>query len=303
MFTGFYTTNTGHSYIAKAVAGKSLVLTKGQFGDGALPTDVSITSVTELIAPLGDMPISKQSPMKNCVTITTPFSNKVNGSIIPPFNFMEAGLWGKVTNEDGSDDEDAPEALLFYANALSAEKADYIPGVLTEYILNWPLTISEASSVTVEINKSLVYPTMEEFNERTSLKITAEGTGSEITVTTGNDTLSDGQQLTITLPEDLKAGATISCDGGESYPIYNANGTPVTEGQQKEGTALNVIFNEEQKRWYIIGGGSVEIASQAEAVAGTDNTKMMTPLRVSNYVDKILGDINIILDSINGEVI
>ena len=211
MFTGFYTTNTGYSYIANAVAGKTLVLTRGQFGDGVLPENVAITSVTELTSPLGTLPISRQSTDKNCVTITTQFSNNVNGTLLPPFHFMEAGLWGKLKNEDGTDDENAPEALLFYANALSKEKADYIPGGLTEFIINWPLTISEASTVTVEMAESLVYMTLEDLN--------------------------------------------------------------------------------------------LKIASQEEAIAGTDNTKMMTPLRVSNYVDKILGDINIILDTINGEVI
>lgn len=303
MFTGFYTTITGQSYIAKTMAGKSLVLTNGQFGEGVLPDDVTITSVTSLIAPLGDLPISKQSTMKNCVTITTQFSNKVNGRVISPFHFMEAGLWGKLKNEDGTDDEDSPEALLFYTNAMTKEKADYIPGVLTEFILNWPLTISEASKVTLEINESLVYVTLEDFNERTPLKVTASGTGEELDVTIGNRPLKDGQLLMIVLSEDLKRNATIKYNGGTAYPIYNANGTQVTDGQQKAGTILNVAYNEKEKRWYIIGGGSVEIATQEEAESGVNNTKMMTPLRVKNLIDKTLGDVNIILDSINGEVI
>ena len=79
--------------------------------------------------------------------------------------------------------------------------------------MNWPLTISNAENVTVEINESLIYPTMQELNERTA------------------------------------------------------------------------------------------IATEEEAKAGTDNVKMMTPLRVSNYVDKVLGDVNTILDEINGKVV
>ena len=207
MFTGFYTTNTGYGYIAKAVGGKRLVLTKGQFGDGILPEGVAIASVSALISKLGNLVISKQTTMKNCMTVQTQFSNNVNGSLLSPFYFMEAGLFGKIVNADGTDDDTSPEALIFYANAMSNEMADYIPGVLTEFVLNWPLTISESASVTVEIADSLVYFTRD------------------------------------------------------------------------------------------------DLASETEAIAGTDNTKLMTPLRVSNYVDKILGDINIILDSINGEVI
>lgn len=303
MFTGFHTTNTGYGYVAKAVAGKSLVLTKGQFGEGALPEGTAITSVTALIAPLGDMPITKRKALKNCITITTQFSNKQNGIIIEPFHLMEIGLWGKVLNEDGTEDEDAPEALLFYANALTTDKADYIPGILTEFILNWPLTISEATSVTVEIDSSMVYPTLEDFNERVPIKATASGTGNEISVSTELSKIEDGQQLSITLTEDLAAGATISNNGGTAYPIYNSNGTEVTDKQQLAGSTLNVVFNEEKQCWYILGGGSVEIATEAEAMEGKNNTKVMTPLRTRNYVDKVLGDVNTILDSINGEVI
>ena len=209
MFTGFYTTDKGHQYIAKALAGSTLVLTTGQFGNGMLPEGTDVKSLTALISPLGNLPISKQKTMNNSVITTTQFTNFVNGSIIKPFHFMEAGLFGKVQNADGTDDEDAPETLLFYAYEPSTETADYIPETLTEFFMNWPLTISESANVTVQINDSLIYMTM----------------------------------------DDLK------------------------------------------------------IASEEEAIAGTDNTKLMTPLRVSNYVDKILGDINIILDSINGEVI
>ena len=213
MFTGFYTTNKGRQYIARAVAGKNLVITKALYGDGEMPDGAEIPSMTALVSPLADLPISKKSITEDSVTIKTQFSNKVNGQILMPFYLMEAGIFGKVKNADGTDDEDCPETLLYYANALTKEKADYIPGTLTEFIMNWPLTISSAESVTVEINESLIYPTMHEFNERTA------------------------------------------------------------------------------------------IATEEEAKAGTDNAKMMTPLRVSNYVNKVLGDVNTILDEINGKVV
>lgn len=217
MFTGFYTTDKGHNYIARALAGKSLVLTKSQYGNGELPEGAVITSMTQLVAPLADMQISKKNALGNSMTTTTQFSNRVNGIILDPFYFMEAGIFGKVMNEDGTADEDAPETLLFYANALTKEKADYIPGTLTEFLINWPIAISESANVTVEINESLVYLTLEDLNKR--------------------------------VPFDIA------------------------------------------------------IATEAEAIAGTDNTKMMTPAKVASYVDKVLGDINTILDEINGEEI
>lgn len=302
MFTGFYTTDKGHQYIAKAVAGSSLVMTSGQFGNGMLPEGTDVASLTELVAPLGNLPIIKQKIVNNCVITTTQFTNLVNGGLMEPFHFMEAGLFGKVQNADGTDDEDAPETLLFYAYEPSTETADYISATLTEFFINWPLTISESANVTVKIDEGLIFPTVKQLYENTPRKVTAEGTGDEIVVTVDNVSLKDGTQLLVNLTNDLTENATLQYNG-EEYPIYNANGTPVTEGQQLAGSTLNVVFNEEQKCWYIVGGGSVEVATAEEAKAGTDNTKMMTPLRVKNYVDEILGDINTILDSINGEVI
>ena len=217
MFTGFHVTDKGHRYMAKAVEGKTLILTKAQYGNGELPEETAITSVTELISPLADMPISKKSSMSNIMTTTTQFSNKVNGKLLKPFYFMEAGVFGKVKNADGTDDEDAPETLVFYANAITADKADYIPGTLTEFILNWPLTIRGGAEVTVEINESLIYPTMKEFHERVPFKL--------------------------------------------------------------------------------------EIATSEEAKEGTNDSKMMTPAKTKVYVDKVVGDINTILDTINGKVV
>lgn len=217
MFSGFYTTNKGHQYIARASTGKTLVFTRGQYGEGQMPDGAVITEMESLVAPLAELPISKQNSVDNRMTITTQFSNRVNGIVLSPFHLMEAGIYGKVVNADGTDDEDSPETLLLYTNALTKENADYIPGVLTEFLINWPLTFSEAANVTVEIDESLIYPTMAEFNERVSFKL--------------------------------------------------------------------------------------EIATDKEAIEGTNDTKMMTPKKVKLYVDKVVGDINAILDTINGKVV
>lgn len=302
MFSGFYTTDRARQYIAKATAGHKLVFTRGQYGNGELAGGTAVLSMTELISPLAALPISKKVTADDRVIIKTQFSNLVNGNLLEPFHLMEAGIFGKVVNEDGTDDEDCPETLMFYANAQTKEKADYIPSVLTEFLLNWPFTISNAENVTVKISESMIYPTMEDLNERTPVVSAAGGTGESLTVTAEN-ILKDGQQVMITLPEDLKADATLSYNNGEAYPIYNANGTPVTDGQQVAGSTLNVVYSESDKCWYIIGGGSVEVATETEAKVGENNTKMMTPLRVKNYVDVVLGDINTVLDSINGKVV
>ena len=305
MFSGFYTTNKGKAYIAKAVEGKTLVLTKGQYGNGTIPDGQSVMSVTALVSPLADMPISKISSQENVVTVTTQFSNRVNGVVIEPFHLMEAGIFGKVLNEDGTEDEDAPETLLYYANALTAEKADYITGILTEFIINWPLTISESANVTAIIDESLVYPTWKEFYELVGRRVTAEGTGDKLIINLEDVELTHLLLLSVLLTEDLKADATISYNGGKEYPIYNSNGTPVTEGQQIAGTIMNVVFHEDAGRWYILGGSAVRVATVLEALEGIDDTTMMTPKKVAIYFEKkaleVLGDLNTLLDEINGE--
>lgn len=207
MFTGFYITDKGHQYIAKATSGKTLVFTKGQYGDGQLPEDTTILSMTSLISPLADLVITKQYSMENSAVISTLFSNKVNGSLLTPFHLMEAGIFGKVTNADGTDDEDAPETLLLYTNALTEEKADYIPGVLTEFQINWPLTISESANVTINIDESLVYPTLKEFNERVPFNI-AIATDEEAEAGTDDTKMMTPQKVALYVDNKIENAGT-----------------------------------------------------------------------------------------------
>lgn len=303
MLSEFHVTNKGQQYITKAISGKILVITRGQYGSGKLQEGMTLQTMTALVQPLADLPISKQTVSQNSITIKTQFSNRVNGKILAPFHLMEAGIFAKVKNADGTDDAEAPETLIFYANELTEEKADYIPAVLTEFIINWPFTTSDAESIIVEIDESLIYPTMAEFNDRTPHNATAGGTGKELAVSVEDVPLKDSLHLMVTLENDLEADATIKYNDGTAYPIYNANGTSVFDKQQTAGSTLHVAFNEEKACWYIIGGGTAEIATDEEAEEGTDDTKMMTPQKVALYVDKKLGDVNAILDSINGKEI
>lgn len=305
MFTGFDTTNKGYQYIAAAKAGKTLVLTKGQYGSGSMPEGTEIPTMTALISPIADMPITKKTALDKSSIISTQFSNKVNGVIVNAFHFMEAGLFGKLKNADGTDNEDGPEALLFYGNAITTETADYIPAVLTESIINWTINTSGAENVTVEISESLLYPTLEEFNRLVAQKVTAGGTSNALTVESEVQHLADKTQILITLTEDIGNQPTISYNGGDDIPVYNPDGSEIKDGQFKAGSTMNVVYSEKDQCWYLVGGGggAVEIATAEEALAGTDDTKMMTPKKVSIYVNQIVGNINTILDEINGEVL
>ena len=292
MFDKFIVTNKGQEYIAKAAAGKTLLFTKGKFGNGQ-PTGAQAT-MTDIVSSLGTLAVSKYKSEGNQTIVTTQFSNRVNGSILPAFHLTEVGLYGKVQGDSSS-----PETLLLYATVPESQ-SDYIQQTLTEFILNWPITFSAESTINVEIDDSLAYPTLNDYNNTVSHKIAAEGTGGALTGTLDLD-LVDELQVTVKIPEDLLANATLAINGGEAYPIKCLDGKPVKPGA-KAGTWLTLIYSEEKAAWLMLGGGaSIEIATVSDATKGIDDEKMMTPAKTKVYVDAVLGDVERILQGILSE--
>ncbi len=157
----FYPTKAGIEYAALTAQGKIIEFTKGKFGDGVRSTE-NITELTDLIHPLGELPISKKSVKNSTIITTTQFSNRVGGSILPTFYLMEIGLFAKVVNADGTDDDEHPETLIGYAFDGHGDKI--IGTSLSEFIINIPLTVADVNNVTVDID-SLVYPTIKQFED------------------------------------------------------------------------------------------------------------------------------------------
>ena len=165
MFNGFYITEKGREYIARSMVDRALVFTRGEFGNGELADGETPQAATKLKSPLGTMPISKKDTNLSTTTISTQFSNRVNGSLLPSFHLTEAGLYGKLKSSTGLDDPDNPETLLLYS-VVPVDQSDYIQQILTEFVINWPLVISQAASVTVSIDDSLVYPTLDDYTKK-----------------------------------------------------------------------------------------------------------------------------------------
>ena len=299
MFSTFKPTQKGKEYIAQSLTGKRMVFTKGAFGNGILPEGTSPSSVTELVNKLGTMLVSDKNASGGKTIIGTQFSNRVNGAILEPFHLTEIALYAKLQTLDDVDDPDGPEALVLYSYT-TTEQSDYIPAILTEFLINWPLEVSESANITVVIDDSLAYPTLKQFNESISHKVTASGSGSALTTVLTGIALEDNLQLTVKLTADLAENATLKFNNSTAYPIKGLDGKNVKKGP-KAGSWLNLIYSESDSCWYMLGGGSsIEVATSEEAQAGTDDEKVMTPAKTKVYVDKVVGAIGSILDAING---
>ena len=166
----FYPTKAGIEYAALTAQGKIIEFTKGKFWDGVRSTE-NITELTDLIHPLGELPISKKSVKNSTIITTTQFSNRVGGSILPTFYLTEIGLFAKLVNVDGTDDDEHPETLIGYAFDGHGDKI--IGTSLSEFIINIPLTVADVNNVTVDID-SLVYPTLKQFEDEVNTRKTED---------------------------------------------------------------------------------------------------------------------------------
>ena len=147
MINTFYITTKGREYIAQSMVDKALVFTRGEFGKGVPAADVSPITLTALVSPQGPLNITRKEADGSTTTITTEFSNRVNGALLPAFRLTEVGLYGKLQTLTGADD--SPETLILYG-CVPSNQADDIDAVDTSYILNWPLVVSDTANVSIE---------------------------------------------------------------------------------------------------------------------------------------------------------
>lgn len=166
----FYPTKAGLEYAALTAQGKIIEFTKGKFGDGIRSTE-NIAELTDLIHPLGELPISKKSVKNSTIITTTQFSNRVGSSILPTFYLTEIGLFAKLVNVDGTDDKEHPATLIGYAFDVHGDKISRTS--LSEFIINIPLTVADVNNVTVDID-SLVYPTLKQFEDEVNTRKTED---------------------------------------------------------------------------------------------------------------------------------
>jgi hypothetical protein len=140
-------TTAGMALIAKAQAGNPITFTKFEIGDGTLPENADIKSMTSLIRKVIGFPVSEKkfsSPAE--VVISGSFSNAL---VTTAFYYRELGLYAL--------DPDIGEIMYAYGNAGAA--ADQIPpaasGSLSEKMVGVTIYVGEDTNVTVQMQSGV----------------------------------------------------------------------------------------------------------------------------------------------------
>ena len=154
-FNGTRITTAGLQLLAKALAGTELNFTRVALGDGSLVQGQSLASLTSLIDWKMDLPISGLVVAGTGTASLTAVLQ--NASLSTGFFARELGVYAT--------DPDVGEILYAVANA--GTNCDYIPAGggsdIVELILEVITVVDQASSVTANVNNSLLFATEVDF--------------------------------------------------------------------------------------------------------------------------------------------
>lgn len=115
---------------------------------------------------------------------------------------------------------------------------------------------------------------------------------------------AEGQRLVFRATNANTGASTLNANGLGAIAIQTPEGVALTAGMIIDGGYYEVVYdaNAAPDRWVLMSPTSIaerSIASQAQAEAETDNTTIMTPLRVGDWSDAnggMVGDIQALAD-------
>lgn len=291
-WNGLVMTDKGIALQSKVQAGEVLNITKLKLGSGTLPEETDIRKLTDLIKPEQNLGIGGREPNGDYCKISATISNVG----------LEAGYY---VRELGVFAQDPDDGEILYAYTTDGAP-DYLPAeggstvISQEFSVN--IAVSDTDKINVEIDPGAlatmgyVQLQINEHNEDAaahekafSQHNTDETAHYDMTGATGSKAgkrgfapapkagdqnkalFGNGQYQEVIVKTDIMVGATSSTAGKAGLvPI------PAAGDQEKalfgDGTYKDIPLP--------------EIASQAEAEAGTDNKMFMTPLRSKQLVDK-----------------
>lgn len=292
-WNGLVMTDKGIALQSKVQAGEVLNITKLKLGSGTLPAETDIRKLTDLIKPEQNLGIGGREPNGDYCKISATISNVG----------LEAGYY---VRELGVFAQDPDDGEILYAYTTDGAP-DYLPAeggstvISQEFSVN--IAVSDTDKINVEIDPGAlatmgyIQLQVNEHNEdasahekafsqhntdetahydmtgATSSKAGKRGFAPAPKAGDQNKALfGNGQYQEVIVKTDIMVGATSSKGGTAGLVPVPAAGKQ-TSFLRGDGT------------WQTVP--QPVIATQAEAEAGTDNTKHMTPLRVKQAINKI----------------
>lgn len=250
-WNGLVMTDKGIALQSKVQAGEVLNITKMKLGSGTLPAETDIRKLTDLIKPEQNLGIGGREPNGDYCKISATISNVG----------LEAGYY---VRELGVFAQDPDDGEILYAYTTDGAP-DYLPAeggstvISQEFSVN--IAVSDTDKINVEIDPGAL----------------ATMGYVQLQIDEHNEDASTHE----------KAFSQHNTDESAHYDMAGATSSKAG----KRGLVPAPKAGDQEKA--LFGDGTYkdiplpEIASQEEAEAGTDNEKMMTPLRSKQLRDKL----------------
>lgn len=151
MFNGLQLTNKGIELLTNLINGHNIQFTSIKMGDGAKPAN--ILTLQDLVSTEQTLEVARNSIVDQKTMLIG--ANLYGSQVKTGFYWREIGLFAKDLDGDNI------EYLFSYDNA--GDQASFIPagGAVTEQLIDLNVIVGNVDNVTIEINKSLVYATLE----------------------------------------------------------------------------------------------------------------------------------------------
>lgn len=257
----------GLNVIAKLVAGSTLQFTRIAIGDGAMPSDKTPLTVTDLTNKLFDVTIQSVTSSNGQATVMGVFSNQDNDT---GFFYRELGLFAK-------DPETQEEFLYCYGNA--GADAEWISPSGTSSVIEKIVKIVTLVGNTENVEANIpsgIYPTKEEVENALKIKADLDAPAED-----GGRVLAD--QMRLDMQQVLYVDAAASSDGvgSEIKPFKTIQdavnaayiGAVTTDIKIKPGTYIEDVTTPTLpgRAWRLSrngGSGDVKVKSIAVAACG-----------------------------------
>lgn len=255
-WNGLQLTNKGIALQAKVQAGTQLHITKLKLGSGVVPSGTDIKTLTDLIDPEQNLGIGGKEAVDDYCKISSTISN----------TGLEAGYYVRELGVFAQDPDDG-EILYMYT---TDGAPDYLPAGGGSTVISQEfsvmIAVDDTDNIVVDIDPAALatmgYVQLQIQEHNTDTTAHADFTGATAEAA--------GKRGMVPAPQAGDQNKALFGDKSYKSVVQSVNDV-VADG------AGNVTIDIPEP----------VIASEEEAKAGTDNTKMMTPLRTKQAIDAL----------------